>query len=174
MPEPEPTPPEPKKPDEGPKTFDQADVDRIVENRLSKERAKYADHAELKAKADKFDALEAENKSEAEKANEKTAAAEKRAAEADLRAARLEVAVEKKLSPAQAKRLVGNSKEELEADADAAIEDGTFKVDGGSGADPPKPPPTNKPKPDLKTGSDPTGDDADPDTKDLVDAIPRY
>ncbi len=68
-----------------------------------------------KAESDKADA----DKTEAEK----RAAAEQRAADAELRATRLEVAHEKGLTPAQAKRLVGATREELEADADEVLRD---------------------------------------------------
>ncbi len=46
------------------KTFTQADVDRIVTNRL----ARYSDYEELKAKASKYDEAEEANKSELQKA----------------------------------------------------------------------------------------------------------
>lgn len=46
-------------------------------------------------------------------------AQERRAAEAELRAVRLEVAAEKGLTPAQAERLQGSTRDELTADADA-------------------------------------------------------
>lgn len=49
------------------KTFTQADVDRIVTNRV----AKYSDYEELKAKAAKFDEAEEANKSELQKAIDK-------------------------------------------------------------------------------------------------------
>lgn len=45
----------------------QAELDRIVEARLARERAKYADYDEIKAKAQKHDALELELASETEK-----------------------------------------------------------------------------------------------------------
>lgn len=60
---------------------------------------------------------------EAQAAAEREAEAARRADEAELRALRIEVAAEKGLTPAQAKRLVGASKEELEADADEIIAD---------------------------------------------------
>ena len=52
------------------KTFSQAELDAVVKDRLKREREKYADFDALKAKAEKFDELEAANKSELEKANE--------------------------------------------------------------------------------------------------------
>ena len=47
------------------RTFTQAEMDAIIGDRLNRERQKYADYAELKAKALKFD--EAENASRAAK-----------------------------------------------------------------------------------------------------------
>lgn len=82
----------------------------------AKQKAKAAE-AELtkyrKAEQDKADA----DKTEAEK----RVAAEERATAAELKVVRLEVAAEKGLTPAQAKRLIGSTREELEADADDII-----------------------------------------------------
>lgn len=73
---------------------------------------------DAQAKLATFEQAEQE-RAEADKTEaEKRAAAEQRAADAELRALRLEVAAAKGLTPAQAKRLVGASREELEADAD--------------------------------------------------------
>lgn len=120
----------------------------------AKQKAKAAE-AELtkyrKAEAEKADA----DKSEAEK----RAAAEQRAADAELRATRLEVAHEKGLTPAQAKRLVGATREELEADADEVLRD--FPVT-------PATPATKTPRPDPSQGAK-----GDPPTraKTLTEAI---
>lgn len=81
---------------------------------------------ENKSAADKLAEIEAANQTEAEKAAAKAAAAEERATQAELRALRLEVAAEKGLTPAQAKRLVGSTREELEADAAELLD--TFKA----------------------------------------------
>lgn len=54
----------------GEKTFSQSDVNRIVEDRLRREQAKYADYNDLRAKAAKFDEQEEANKSELQKATE--------------------------------------------------------------------------------------------------------
>lgn len=54
----------------------QADMDRIIADRLSRERGKYADYGDLKAKAEKFDAAEAANQSELEKATKRAEEAE--------------------------------------------------------------------------------------------------
>ena len=52
------------------RTFTQAEVDAIVGDRLKRDRAKYADYDDLKAKADKFDEITEANKSELQKAIE--------------------------------------------------------------------------------------------------------
>lgn len=79
------------------------------EKRAAEKRA-----AELEARLKEF---EDRDKTEIERLSERAEAAEKAAAALELRAVRLEVAAEQGLSPAQAKRLVGETREELEADA---------------------------------------------------------
>jgi hypothetical protein len=69
------------------------------------ELAKYRKAEQEKADADKSEA-------------EKRATAEARADAAELRALRLEVGADKGLTPKQSARLVGATREELEADAD--------------------------------------------------------
>jgi len=84
--------------------------------------------ARAKANADAANRLkefEDRDKTEAQKLTERAEAAERRVAEIEAHAIRLEVAAEKGLTPAQAKRLVGTSRAELEADADELLE--TFK-----------------------------------------------
>lgn len=53
------------------KTFTQADVDKIVGDRLQRERSKYSDYEDLKAKADKYDELAESEKTELQKMTEK-------------------------------------------------------------------------------------------------------
>lgn len=74
----------------------------------------------------KLQEFEDRDKTEAQKLAERAEAAEKRAIELETRALRLEVAADKGLTPAQAKRLVGSTREELEADADELVS--TFKA----------------------------------------------
>jgi hypothetical protein len=73
-------------PETSDKTFTQADLDRIVQDRLNRDRAKFADYDDLKAKATKLDELEQANKTELEKLLARAEEAEKRAAEASERA----------------------------------------------------------------------------------------
>lgn len=77
-------------------------------------------------KAKQFDEFTEAQKTEQEKLLARAEAAEKKAAEVELRALRAEVAAEKGLTAAQAKRLVGATREELETDADELVE--TFKA----------------------------------------------
>jgi hypothetical protein len=81
------------------------------------------------------------------------------------------VATAKGLSAAQAKRLVGSTKDELEADADEIIE--AFPAKEGAGGA--TPPPTRRPAADLKGGGD-AGDDSPPvelNPAKLAEAVPR-
>lgn len=82
--------------------------------------------------------IEDRDKSEADKLAERAEKAERRAQDLELRTLRLEVAAEKGLTASQAKRLVGTTREELEADATELLED--FKS-------------TKTPKPDPTQGS---------------------
>lgn len=95
----------------------QDELNKIISERVARERSKFADYTDLKSKAAKFDELDQASKTEQERLTEKLVAAEARAAEIEGRALRLEVASENGLTPAQAKRLVGSTREELEADA---------------------------------------------------------
>lgn len=120
----------------------------------------------LKPLADKAKELEEAGKTEIQKATEKLTAAEQRAQAAELHSLRLEVAFSQGLTPAQAKRLVGTTREELEADAKELLE--SF-----GGGEPPKP--AGKPKERLKSGQGGDPDD-DLDTLDpdkLAALIPR-
>jgi hypothetical protein len=75
--------------------------------------------------------FEDRDKSEAEKLADRAETAEKRAAEAEQRLLRSEVAAEKGLTAAQARRLVGSTREELEADADDLLASFGTPADGG-------------------------------------------
>lgn len=91
-----------------------------AERREKRAAEKRAADAEARLKE-----IEDREKTESTRAGERAEAAEKRAADAEARALRLEIASEKGLTPAQAKRLVGETREELEADATELLD--TFK-----------------------------------------------
>lgn len=108
------------------RTFSQDDVDRVVEQRLARERAKYADYDQHKAAAAELEKLRESQASDAEKAvtqARKDTEAQVRG-ELEPRLNRLEVALRVGLPDdlgakvlSAAKRLVGATPEELEADA---------------------------------------------------------
>ncbi len=59
----------------------QSEVDNIVQDRLARERKKFADYDDLKSKASRFDEMEAESLSAQEKAEKRAIAAEERSTE---------------------------------------------------------------------------------------------
>lgn len=122
--------------------------------------------AALKQITDKDEA----GKSESEKLAGQIADLEtKLATEAEARL-RAEVVAAKGLTPAQAKRLSGASREELEADADELLE--AFPTNGAAGG-----PPSTKPRPSLSDtasgGGNPQDTEEKVDPAKLAEAIPR-
>ena len=97
----------------------QADLDRIIADRISRERAKYADYDDIKAKAAEHDAAVEAQKSEAQKAIERAEAAEAKVTAFETReqiaAWKADVA---KATGVPAQALAGSTKEELEAHAE--------------------------------------------------------
>lgn len=121
--------------------------------------------AARKAIADK----ENEGKSESDKVAARLADMEKQIADRDAKLLRSEVAAAKGLTPAQAKRLAGSTKEELESDADEILE--AFPAPGGDGER--KAPPSQQPRPSLRGGGDPTSDPVETDPAKLAASVPR-
>lgn len=70
-------------------TFSQADVDRIVRERLARQKAQFSDYEDLKTKATEYDKIAETQKTELEKAQERAAQAEAQAKEAAERAQRV-------------------------------------------------------------------------------------
>jgi hypothetical protein len=106
---------------------------------------------DAEAKAARLDQLEESQKSESQKLAEQLRSQEERAARAEADAARLRVAMEKGLTPAQAKRLVGSTDEELEADADELL--ASFATPDAGERSPAAP---RRPTESLRSGGDPT------------------
>ena len=94
----------------------QADLDRIIADRLSRERSKYADYGDLQKKAQAFDEAQEAAKTEQQKLADRAAAAEKaladREAKDKLAAFAKEVAKDSKV-PADALR--GSTEDEIRA-----------------------------------------------------------
>ncbi|AEL19665.1 scaffolding protein [Mycobacterium phage AlleyCat] len=125
---------------EAPKTFTQAELDRIINDRLDRERAKYAGFDDFKAKAEQFDAIKDGEKTELQREREAREAAEKRAEKAEFTALRDRIASAKGVP---AGSLTGKTEEELTASADSLI----------AWRDQNAPKPEPKPKPRNPAGS---------------------
>lgn len=102
----------------GERTFTQAEVDRIVADRLKREDVKG-----LKAKAAQLDQITEQQKTAEEKAAEKLRTAERTAAEAEARAIRYQVAADNKISKADADLfLTGVDEDTITAQAKRLLE----------------------------------------------------
>lgn len=123
-------PPTPEAPKGDFKVIDsQEDLDRIINQRLAREKSKYADYDDLKQKADQLAAIERDKMT----AEEQLQAAHKEAqteieslkaelAKRDFEKLRSDVAAAKGVPPHLAARLRGESQEELESDADELLQ----------------------------------------------------
>lgn len=96
----------------------QEDLDKTLSKRLERERAKYADYDELKAKAGQLDALAEESRPELDKAKDRATKAESERDDARAEALRLRVAVEHGITLEDADLfLTGKDEETLTAQA---------------------------------------------------------
>lgn len=101
----------------------QEDLDKIISDRLARERAKYADYDEVKAKAKAHDEYVASQKTETERLAEALEAEKRRVAELTTESLRNRVAAEKGVPAAL---LSGETEEALVASAEALI---AFRAD---------------------------------------------
>lgn len=99
--------------------FTQADVDRIVADRLARERGKYADYDELKRKAADAD----KTKSDVDKLTEAVRTLTERAEKAEIATMKREVADRFKLPKSFANRLGGKTTEDLEREAREMVDE---------------------------------------------------
>jgi len=100
------------------RTFTQSEMDAIIGERLKRDRAKYADYDELKAKAAKYDEAEEASKSELQKAVEERdrfkAELDKLKAERERAELVAKVAAEKGVDAALLARMSGDVDENAE------------------------------------------------------------
>lgn len=122
-----------------------------------------AREAQARAKA-----YEDRDKTEAEKLEERAQSAETKADAASREAARLRVALNKGLTAAQAKRLIGDSEEELEQDADELLASFTTTDDddGSQGLQ-------RRPRERLRPGAAPSAEPEETDPRALAAKVPR-
>lgn len=107
------------------KTFTQEDVDRIINERLAREREKYKDYGNLKKAAEELQALKESQMSEQEKLQAKLAEYEKTVADKELELAAIKADTLKQKVLADmglplnlATRIFGTSEEEIKKDAE--------------------------------------------------------
>lgn len=122
---------------------------------------------ELEPLAKKAKELEDANKTESQKLGEERDQHKGRADSAELTALRLEVALDKGLTKTQAKRLLGTTREELEADAEELV--ASFKP----GDEEPKGGPARRPTERLRGGGSPGSEPDETDPRKLAAQIPR-
>lgn len=96
----------------------QEELDRIIGERLSRERSKFSDYDDLKTKAAKLAQLEDADKTEAQKAADALAAAQQRVKELEGSQLASTVAAAKGVP---ASLITGSTKEELERSADELL-----------------------------------------------------
>lgn len=96
----------------------QEEFDRAVGERINRERARFADYDELKAKAAKLDEAEAKTKTELQKERERAEKAERELIKAQHESLKTRVASSKGVP---ASSITGSTQEELEKSADELI-----------------------------------------------------
>lgn len=99
----------------------QEDLNRVIADRISRERSKFADYDDLKAAATRLAEIEQASKSDLEKAQEAAATANATAAKAQQDALRMRVALTKGLPATLVDRLHGTNEQELTADAEELL-----------------------------------------------------
>lgn len=166
-------------PEEKKKTFTQEDLDRVVDDRLKRERGKYSDYEDLKKAAEELADLKAKDQTELDREKAARAAAEKERDDAKTSALRFEIAAEKGV---KSKYISGSTREELEAAADEYLKDhpnagaaGAGGGGGGGGGGGKSTTAVTKPAENLGGGGDPTTEAETTvlDPAELAKSVPR-
>jgi hypothetical protein len=137
------------------KTFTRAEVRAMIAAEMRKVQDKYADYDELKKQAEAGD----KSKSQLDKIQEQLTAMQSRAEKAEAATLRRDVADELGLTPKQAQRLRGSTREELLADGREYMEDNGIKPKGERDTTPAGDAAAEDGK---QGGTETAGDDADP------------
>ncbi|HOO54751.1 MAG TPA: DUF4355 domain-containing protein [Methanothrix sp.] len=119
------------------KKFTQEDVDKIVQERLARERAKFSDYDQIKAELEATRTSHAELKAENTDLKAQIAERDGKLKDSELKAQKIEIATKAGLSEALADRLRGTTPDELEADAKRLAEAMGPGPSVGSGTNPP-------------------------------------
>jgi hypothetical protein len=128
-------------------SFSQADVDRIVADRITRERGKFKDYDDLKNKAGEFDKLQDSQKSELQREAEKRTAAEAELAVLRVDKVRRDAAAKVGLSADLAEFITATDQAEAEAQAKRLADR----------VKPPEatPPPAGSPRPGVRQNPQP-------------------
>lgn len=134
------------KPEQQPaeKTLTQADVDRIVKERLTRQKQQeFGDYDELKAAAAELQTIKDASKTEQQKLADQLTAVQKQLSDKDSEISKLTVgklrAEIASTKGVPAGRLSGTTKEEIEADADAYLAEIASRSDAQQKRKPPAP-----------------------------------
>ena len=156
-----------------PKTFTHEDVDRVVSDRLTRERGKFADYDDLKVKAAEYDKAQDAAKSAEQRAAEQARKAADDARIAGERADRAELGVEHGIGKDYLDLLGGGTREDMSARAQrlgpllaAQRENEQFKAELAALRDG-KTPPSQRPIVNLQSGASPAPEQQD-------DAFPAH
>lgn len=112
-------------------------------------------------------------KTEQERLTDRASDLEKQLTDAERNAARYEIALEKGLTKSQAKRLVGSTREELEADADELLADLGVTTEDPEDAEGEKPAPSRRPRERLRPGAAPDAEPEETDPAKLAEAVQK-
>jgi cell division septum initiation protein DivIVA len=123
------------------------------------------------AAAKKLQELEDKDKSESDRLTDRVTIAEKKAADAEREAARLRVGLRKGLTETQAKRLVGETEEELEADAKELL--ASFQPPANDEGKGKGDMPSGRPKERVRSGAAPNEEPDETDPAKLAAKVPR-
>lgn len=100
------------------RTFSQSDVERLIGERLARERSKYTDYEELQRRSEQLKLLEDRDKTEAQKAAEEAAAAKWDLENTQLELRRIKAAHTHSIPEDYLPLLTGKTDEELTASAE--------------------------------------------------------
>lgn len=145
----------------------QEQLDKLIGGRINQVKAQFADYEDLRNKAAEYDKAQESAKTESQKLAEERDTFKSQAEKAAGDLMRLQIGLDKGLTPAQARRLVGATKEDLEADADDLL--ATF---GGGQSAANTSSTSSRPTENLRGGGDPDTE-PDPDLSKVIADIPR-
>lgn len=166
----DPKPAEPKPPWGSDDDFDPKRAWSLITDLRSDLDKIKTDRNEAQAKVKGF---EDANKSESQRLEEAKSNFEGRATKAEQDSARLRVALRKGLTETQAKRLVGETEEDLDKDADELLADFKKDDDPKPGDDPKDPPPDPKRRPTerMRPGAVPEAEPDETDPRKLAEQV---